>query len=153
MTTKKTSLHPRRRTWTSGVRDSIVNALTVIQMPWIWPWAVLVPVAWIPKSAYTLWTKASASIANTRDISAETVPSPLPLPTAIVLHKPERAKPRKKNQRKSAVSAKTESVPPTPKIKASKRKITGEELIELVKDADNDVKDYIIQNVFMKQDF
>jgi len=29
----------------------------------------------------------------------------------------------------------------------------GEELIALVKDADEDVKDYVIQNVFMKQDF
>ncbi len=42
---------------------------------------------------------------------------------------------------------------PTPKIKASKRKVMGEELIEMVKDTDNEVKDYIIQNVFMKQDF
>jgi len=38
-------------------------------------------------------------------------------------------------------------------INASKRKITGEELISLVKDADDNIKDYIIQNVFMKQDF
>jgi len=42
---------------------------------------------------------------------------------------------------------------PTPKIKASKRKVTGEELIEMVKDVDDDVKDYIIQNIFMKLDF
>jgi len=49
--------------------------------------------------------------------------------------------------------SKTESVPLAPKINASKRKITGEELIALVKDAEDDVKDYVIQNVFMKQDF
>ena len=47
----------------------------------------------------------------------------------------------------------TESIPPAPRIKASKRKLTGEELIELVKDADDEAKDYVIQNVFMKQDF
>ncbi len=46
-----------------------------------------------------------------------------------------------------------ESVPPTPKIKAVRRKLTGKELIELVKDVEDDVKDYVIQNVFMKQDF
>jgi len=40
-----------------------------------------------------------------------------------------------------------------PQIKASKRKITREELIDLVKGMDNDVKDYVIQKVFMKQDF
>jgi len=49
--------------------------------------------------------------------------------------------------------SKTDSVPPAPKIKASKRKLTGEELIKLVKDTDDDAKDYVIQNVFMKQDF
>jgi len=49
--------------------------------------------------------------------------------------------------------SKTESVPPTPKIKASKRKLTGEELMALVKDADDEAKDYIIQNAFMKEDF
>ncbi len=47
----------------------------------------------------------------------------------------------------------TESIPPAPKIKASKRKLTGEELMVLVKDADNKAKDYIIQNAFMKEDF
>jgi len=47
----------------------------------------------------------------------------------------------------------TESVPLAPKIKASKRKLTGEELMVLVKDADDKAKDYIIQNTFMKQDF
>src|SRR6266404_1092213 len=47
----------------------------------------------------------------------------------------------------------TESVTPTPKIKASKRKLTGEELMALVKDVDNDAKDYVIQHTFMKEDF
>src|SRR6266404_9320727 len=47
----------------------------------------------------------------------------------------------------------TESTPPTPKIKASKRKLTGEELMVLVKDADDEAKDYVIQNAFMKEDF
>jgi len=44
-------------------------------------------------------------------------------------------------------------VPPAPKIKASKRKLTGEELMALVKDVDNEAKDYVIQNTFMKEDF
>jgi len=44
-------------------------------------------------------------------------------------------------------------IPPPPTIKASKRKLTGEELMNLVKDADDDAKDYLIQNAFMKQDF
>jgi len=47
----------------------------------------------------------------------------------------------------------TESAPPAPKIKASKRKLTGEELMALVKDADDEAKDYVIQNTFMKEDF
>src|SRR6266404_7608168 len=47
----------------------------------------------------------------------------------------------------------TESMPPAPKIKASKRKLMGEELMALVKDADDEAKDYIIQNAFMKEDF
>ena len=47
----------------------------------------------------------------------------------------------------------TESTPPTPKIKASKRKLMGEELMALVKDADDEAKDYVIQNAFMKEDF
>src|SRR6266404_9240999 len=47
----------------------------------------------------------------------------------------------------------TEEIPPAPKIKASKRKLTGEELMALVKDADDDAKDYVIQNAFMKEDF
>src|SRR6266404_4035733 len=47
----------------------------------------------------------------------------------------------------------TESAPPTPKIKASKRKLTGEELMVLVKDANDEAKDYVIQNTFMKEDF
>src|SRR6266404_9679527 len=47
----------------------------------------------------------------------------------------------------------TESVPPAPKIKASKRKLTGKELMVLVKDADNEAKEYVIQNTFMKEDF
>ena len=57
----------------------------------------------------------------------------------------------KKEESEEEVSETEEE--PTPKIKASKRKVTGEELINLVKDADDNVKDYIIQNVFMKQDF
>ncbi len=44
-------------------------------------------------------------------------------------------------------------MPPTPKIKASKRKLMGEELMALVKDADDEAKDYVIQNAFMKEDF
>ena len=44
-------------------------------------------------------------------------------------------------------------MPPAPKIRASKRKLTGEELMALVKDADDEAKDYVIQNAFMKEDF
>ena len=47
----------------------------------------------------------------------------------------------------------TDETPPTPRIKASKRKLTGEELMELVKGADDEAKDYVIQNAFMKEDF
>src|SRR6266404_268945 len=47
----------------------------------------------------------------------------------------------------------TESISPMPKIKASKRKLMGEELMALVKDVDDEAKDYIIQNAFMKEDF
>ena len=47
----------------------------------------------------------------------------------------------------------TESAPLAPKIKVSKRKLTGEELMALVKDADDEAKDYVIQNTFMKEDF
>src|SRR5882762_8224359 len=47
----------------------------------------------------------------------------------------------------------TESTPPAPKIKASKRKLMGKELMVLVKDADDEAKDYVIQNAFMKEDF
>ncbi len=64
-----------------------------------------------------------------------------------------KGKAKKEESDKECSLSKTESVPPAPKIKASKRKLTGEELIKLVKDTEDDVKDYVIQNVFMKQDF
>jgi len=47
----------------------------------------------------------------------------------------------------------TDTAPPMPSIKASKRKLTGKELMELVKEADDEAKDYVIQNAFMKEDF
>ncbi len=47
----------------------------------------------------------------------------------------------------------TDDTPPAPRIKASKRKLTGQELMELVKGADDEAKDYVIQNAFMKEDF
>ncbi len=65
----------------------------------------------------------------------------------------QKGKAKREEEEEECSISKTESVPPTPKINTSKRKITGEELINLVKDADNDVKDYVIQNVFMNQDF
>ncbi len=46
-----------------------------------------------------------------------------------------------------------ESIPPAPRIKASKRKLMGEELMALVKDTNDEAKDYVIQNAFMKEDF
>jgi len=65
----------------------------------------------------------------------------------------QKGKTKKEESDEECSLSETESVPPAPKIKASKRKIMGEELIDLVKDVDNDIKDYVIQNVFMKQDF
>jgi len=65
----------------------------------------------------------------------------------------QKGKAKKEESEDKCSLSESKSVPPTPKIKATKRKLTGEELIELVKDADNDAKDYIIQNIFMKQDF
>ncbi len=64
-----------------------------------------------------------------------------------------KGKAKKEGSEDKCSLSETESVPPAPKIKASKRKLMGEELIELVKDGDDDAKDYIIQNIFMKQDF
>ncbi len=60
----------------------------------------------------------------------------------------------KKEESDDEVSlSETESTPPVPKIKASKKKLTGKELMVLVKDADDKAKDYVIQNAFMKEDF
>ncbi len=64
-----------------------------------------------------------------------------------------KGKAKKEESEDEGSLSETESVSPAPKIKASKRKLMGEELIELVKDADDEAKDYVIQNVFMKQDF
>ena len=70
-------------------------------------------------------------------------------------HAPQarKGKAKKEESEDKCSLSETESVPPAPKIKASKWKLTGEELIELVKDVDDDAKDYVIQNIFMKQDF
>ncbi len=97
--------------------------------------------------------KASASTAKERDISVKTVHSPLPHLTAIGPHEPSKGKAKKEESNEDNSLSETESVPPAPKIKASKRKLTGEELMTLVKDTDNEAKDYIIQNAFMKEDF
>ncbi len=64
-----------------------------------------------------------------------------------------RGKAKKEGSDEEGDLSETESTPPAPKIKASKRKLTGEELMALVKDADNKAKDYVIQNTFMKEDF
>ncbi len=64
-----------------------------------------------------------------------------------------KGKARKEESDEEGDPSDTESMPPVPKIKASKRKLTGEELMVLVKDADDEAKDYIIQNAFMKEDF
>ncbi len=76
--------------------------------------------------------------------------SPVPFPTQP---RSRKGKAKKEESEDECSLSETESVPPMPKIKASKRKLTGAELIDLVKDADDEAKDYIIQNVFMKQDF
>jgi len=64
-----------------------------------------------------------------------------------------KGKAKKEESEDKCSLSETESVPPAPKIKASKRKLMGAELIELVKDTDDEAKDYVIQNIFMKQDF
>ncbi len=64
-----------------------------------------------------------------------------------------KGKAKKEDSDKECDLSETESVPPAPKIKASKRKLTGEELMALVKDMDDKAKDYVIQNTFMKEDF
>jgi len=64
-----------------------------------------------------------------------------------------KGKAKKEESRDEGDISEPDSVSPAPKIKASKRKLTGEELIDLVKDVDDEAKDYVIQNVFMKQDF
>ncbi len=70
-------------------------------------------------------------------------------------HTPQarKGKAKKEESEDDCSLSETESVPPTPKIKASKRKLTGEELMALVKDVDDEAKDYVIQNAFMKEDF
>ncbi len=60
---------------------------------------------------------------------------------------------KKEESNKDGGLSETESTPPAPRIKASKRKLTGEELMALVKNADDKAKDYVIQNAFMKEDF
>ncbi len=77
-------------------------------------------------------------------------PSPPDHDRAPRAHK---GKAKKEESEDECSLSETESVPPAPKIKASKRKLTGVELIELVKDTDDEAKDYVIQNIFMKQDF
>ncbi len=64
-----------------------------------------------------------------------------------------KGKAKKEDSEDEGSPSETESVPPVPKIKASKRKLTGEELMVLVKEADDEAKDYVIQNTFMKEDF
>ncbi len=64
-----------------------------------------------------------------------------------------KGKAKKEESEDNCSLSETESVPPAPKIKASKRKLTGKELMALVKDADDEAKDYVIQNAFMKEDF
>ncbi|SRR6266404_1685755 len=64
-----------------------------------------------------------------------------------------KGKAKKEESNNECSLSETESVPPVPKIKASKRKLTGKELMALVKDTDDEAKDYVIQNTFMKQDF
>src|SRR5882757_7703518 len=64
-----------------------------------------------------------------------------------------RGKAKKEESDEEGDLSETESMPPAPKSKASKRKLTGEELMVLVKDADDEAKDYVIQNAFMKEDF
>src|SRR5882762_3923724 len=55
---------------------------------------------------------------------------------------------RGKAKKEESPPSETENAPAAPRIKASKRKLTGEELMELVKGADDEAKDYVIQNAF-----
>ncbi len=64
-----------------------------------------------------------------------------------------RGKAKKEESDEEDERSETKNPPSTPKIKASKRKLMGEELMALVKDADDEAKDYVIQNAFMKEDF
>ncbi len=65
----------------------------------------------------------------------------------------QKGKAKKEDSDDECSLSETESMPPAPKIKASKRKLMGEELMALVKDVDDEAKDYVIQNAFMKEDF
>ena len=64
-----------------------------------------------------------------------------------------RGKAKKEESEDEGDVSEAEDMPPKPKIRASKRKLTGEELMALVKDTDDEAKDYVIQNAFMKEDF
>ncbi len=103
-------------------------------------------------NAPALWMKASVLTANERDTSAKTVQSPSP-PNHNCAPWAWKGKAKKEESEEECSLSETEDVPPAPKINTSKRKIMGKELIKLVKDTDDNVKDYVIQNVFMKQDF
>src|SRR6266403_3782599 len=61
-----------------------------------------------------------------------------------------RGKAKKEEDDEDGNLSETENTPPAPRIKASKRKLTGEELMALVKDADDEAKDYVIQNADRK---
>ncbi len=65
----------------------------------------------------------------------------------------QKGKAKKEESDDEGSLSKAEDTPPAPRIKASKRKLTGEELMTLVKDANDEAKDYVIQNAFMKEDF
>ncbi len=64
-----------------------------------------------------------------------------------------RGKARKEESEEEGDLSEATDTPPKPKIRTSKRKLTGEELMAIVKDADDEAKDYVIQNAFMKEDF
>jgi len=75
------------------------------------------------------------------------------LPNCDRTPRARKGKTAKKEESDEEDDSEAESKLTAPKIKVSKRKLTGEELMALVKDADDEAKDYVIQNAFMKEDF
>ena len=65
-----------------------------------------------------------------------------------------RGNPQEEDSEDEAIQATTSKPPPKPTNPfLVKKKTTAQDIIRLITDAEDDVKDTIIQEVFMKQDF